>query len=552
MDGTAIKALRTGAEVCSVRAPARACSRSSDRACRPVRTPARCPSPATSAKVRVAGRNQEKAEQPAVELVARGYRRGPRPATRRRCVAPTWSAPRPTHSSRSYGAVARPPTQVTSVGYSPNGRELDDATIVVALVMTSSFGRRRWRRCQPAPTTSPSRSRRAHHTRPCPRKDRRARGGNQAGTLLQRRDHALQVGRDRRTGRRSSHARLLSRARDRNWPAGRGLNADAPGGGPLPQPTTAPRRHTLRDDPLSRRRPVRTALPPSHVPSQESREPLTAESITPTEGRSSSLPPSVLWRDGRRPQPARRDLAAAYAATPERFVRRPPTPPALPTAPWINRPITPVDGTHVGPHEVRRACGTSCKAPPDPIRHNTAAPLFKQVDQPPLLLDERVDPRCLGVEKAGDSPLRVQDQVREWQVRYLLSVEVVLSVAAKVACKLRPQVIEPIADEPRTCSVGDRLEPEDRLVPARCGSENRRLPDACVHREQDGSWLSEREPSRSGTGLRDSAPRIRNDGLAGHVRDGCQWSPREVLHPLPSSTGHRPMACRSPLARQRA
>jgi len=40
---------------------------------------------------------------------------------------------------------------------------------------------------------------------------------------------------------------------------------------------------------------------------------------------------------------ARRDhrakvLAAAYAATPERFVRRPPTPARLPTAAWINPP----------------------------------------------------------------------------------------------------------------------------------------------------------------------------------------------------------------------
>jgi len=33
-----------------------------------------------------------------------------------------------------------------------------------------------------------------------------------------------------------------------------------------------------------------------------------------------------------------RVLAAAYAATPERFVRRPPRPPALPTAAWINKP----------------------------------------------------------------------------------------------------------------------------------------------------------------------------------------------------------------------
>ena len=33
-----------------------------------------------------------------------------------------------------------------------------------------------------------------------------------------------------------------------------------------------------------------------------------------------------------------RVLDAAYAATPERFVRRPPMPPELPTAAWINKP----------------------------------------------------------------------------------------------------------------------------------------------------------------------------------------------------------------------
>jgi len=33
-----------------------------------------------------------------------------------------------------------------------------------------------------------------------------------------------------------------------------------------------------------------------------------------------------------------RVLEAAYAATPERFVRRPPRPPALPIAAWINKP----------------------------------------------------------------------------------------------------------------------------------------------------------------------------------------------------------------------
>jgi len=33
-----------------------------------------------------------------------------------------------------------------------------------------------------------------------------------------------------------------------------------------------------------------------------------------------------------------RVLDGAYAATPERFVRHPPRPPALPTAAWINKP----------------------------------------------------------------------------------------------------------------------------------------------------------------------------------------------------------------------
>jgi putative transposase len=31
-------------------------------------------------------------------------------------------------------------------------------------------------------------------------------------------------------------------------------------------------------------------------------------------------------------------LAAAYARHPERFVRKPPVPPALPVAVWINKP----------------------------------------------------------------------------------------------------------------------------------------------------------------------------------------------------------------------
>jgi putative transposase len=35
-----------------------------------------------------------------------------------------------------------------------------------------------------------------------------------------------------------------------------------------------------------------------------------------------------------------RVLAAAHAANPERFVRGVPSPPELPAAAWINRPVT--------------------------------------------------------------------------------------------------------------------------------------------------------------------------------------------------------------------
>ncbi|MEJ7892928.1 MAG: IS3 family transposase [Solirubrobacteraceae bacterium] len=41
-----------------------------------------------------------------------------------------------------------------------------------------------------------------------------------------------------------------------------------------------------------------------------------------------------------------RVLDAAYAATPERFVRRAPTPPPVPTAAWINKPTPTEEGAH--------------------------------------------------------------------------------------------------------------------------------------------------------------------------------------------------------------
>jgi putative transposase len=39
-------------------------------------------------------------------------------------------------------------------------------------------------------------------------------------------------------------------------------------------------------------------------------------------------------------------LDAAYAATPERFVRQAPKPPALPAAAWINKPDDTDEATH--------------------------------------------------------------------------------------------------------------------------------------------------------------------------------------------------------------
>jgi len=39
-------------------------------------------------------------------------------------------------------------------------------------------------------------------------------------------------------------------------------------------------------------------------------------------------------------------LDVAYAAHPERFVQRPPTPPQLPKEVWINKPLNSDEDTH--------------------------------------------------------------------------------------------------------------------------------------------------------------------------------------------------------------
>jgi putative transposase len=45
-------------------------------------------------------------------------------------------------------------------------------------------------------------------------------------------------------------------------------------------------------------------------------------------------------------------LEGAYAAHPERFVRNPPQPPALPEAVWINRPVDPTEASQQFPHDL--------------------------------------------------------------------------------------------------------------------------------------------------------------------------------------------------------
>jgi putative transposase len=57
-------------------------------------------------------------------------------------------------------------------------------------------------------------------------------------------------------------------------------------------------------------------------------------------------PAAVHHGHARQLNAARADvLNVAYARNPERFVRKPPAPPDLPTAAWINKPKE-VAGTH--------------------------------------------------------------------------------------------------------------------------------------------------------------------------------------------------------------
>ncbi len=90
-------------------------------------------------EVRVAGRSPEKAEALADELREQGLPcpgrgiHGRRHARGRRRLRDDARA-RAGRAAR----VDRPGTHVTSVGYDPGGREVDDATVVDALVVVES------------------------------------------------------------------------------------------------------------------------------------------------------------------------------------------------------------------------------------------------------------------------------------------------------------------------------------------------------------------------------------------------------------------------------
>jgi hypothetical protein len=66
-----------------------------------------------------------------------------------------------------------------------------------------------------------------------------------------------------------------------------------------------------------------------------------------------------MWSDERKGYGVMHDLTAAYAAHPERFVRQPPTPPALPAAAWINAP-SPTTLTLEAQQQMQRAGVSEC------------------------------------------------------------------------------------------------------------------------------------------------------------------------------------------------
>lgn len=143
MDGTAVTALRTGAgSALSVRLLARADARVLAIAGTGVQARAHARAVALVrdfGELRVAGRSPEKAERLAAELRASGlparaaasYEEAMRGAD---VVCATTHALEPV-VRREWLA---PGTHVTSVGYNPDGRELDDATVADALVVVES------------------------------------------------------------------------------------------------------------------------------------------------------------------------------------------------------------------------------------------------------------------------------------------------------------------------------------------------------------------------------------------------------------------------------
>jgi alanine dehydrogenase len=143
MDGTAVTALRTGAgSALSTRLLARADARVLAIAGTGVQARAHARAVALVrdfGELRVAGRNPEKAERLAAELRAAGLR-ARAAASYEDAMGGADVVCATTHALEP--VVRRewlaPGTHVTSVGYNPEGRELDDATVADALVVVES------------------------------------------------------------------------------------------------------------------------------------------------------------------------------------------------------------------------------------------------------------------------------------------------------------------------------------------------------------------------------------------------------------------------------
>jgi putative transposase len=101
------------------------------------------------------------------------------------------------------------------------------------------------------------------------------------------------------------------------------------------------RRPSSRPSSTTRRSPRASGRSRTPAPSARAFSGGTTRSTATTPSARCRRPSCTMGRAAAAMEGRRQVLAAAYAAHPERFVRRPPQPLASPTAAWINRPAAP-------------------------------------------------------------------------------------------------------------------------------------------------------------------------------------------------------------------